>query len=183
VLRRGITFSNTEVETVEVLVEVVVELVTEQEVDDAVLVEVLEDDDEPAEVVLTLLLVVEVDGVPVVVELLLVVVSSELVVADEEEVIGVDEVDDVVAAEVDEEVELEELEPGTVRATYAAIPATANMMMITTTITEGARPLLLCSTISKCGRFYLKQMKTVATKRAVPALPSGLALVASSVLS
>src|ERR1700722_13461308 len=146
-----------------VTVEVTVEFVVEQEVE-MVLVEVLEDD-ELVSVVLVLL-VVEVDEVLAVVELLLVlvellVVEVELVVVDG----GVVELDDVVAG-VDEEVvvdprleeELEEVEFGGVRTTYAPIPATAITAMIMTATTTGAMPSLFRYTISIRGKFYLKSL-------------------------
>ena len=140
-----------------VTVEMTVEFVVEQEVD-MVLVEVLEDDELVA--VVLVLRVVEVDEVLAVVELLL-VVEVELVVVDG----SVVEVDEVVAG-VDEEVvvdgrleeELEEVELGGVRTTYAPIPATAITAMIMTATTTGAMPSLFRYTISIRGKFYLKSL-------------------------
>ena len=130
-----------------VTVEMTVEFVVEQEVD-MVLVEVLEDDELVA--VVLVLRVVEVDEVLAVVELLL-VVEVELVVVDG----SVVEVDEVVAG-VDEEVvvdgrleeELEEVELGGVRTTYAPMPATAITTTIMAVIITGAIALLLWRSVS-----------------------------------
>jgi hypothetical protein len=154
--------------------------VVEHEVD-AVLVDMLEDDElvsvelwltvvrvDEVLVVVELLLIVEL----LIVELLIVVVSIELIV-DVKPVVEVETVvldgdtvvevvDDVVGGAEEEVVvdgtiedELEELEPGELRTAYAPMPATATMMITMTAIKVGARPILFWSTINMFEQFYL----------------------------
>lgn len=105
-------------------------------------------------------MLVELVGVEPVTKVELLVVGIELLVVDEA-VVGVDEVEDVLVGVRLEE--LEELEFGAVRTRYAAMPATATIMITITATALGAIPPLFCSTKERARATLFKDVGNILT--------------------